>query len=47
MYMKIHEIFYVMDRRDRNFGVDFQLLFFLFCLSLKSLDSPDIFNYRC
>ena len=34
----------VTDGRDRNFGVDFLLLFSHFYL--KSLDSPNIFNYR-
>ena len=35
----------VMDGRNRNVGVDFLFLFVLFYL--KSLDSPDIFKYRC
>ena len=43
MYIIIHEMFNVMDRRDRNFGVDFLLLFSHF--DLKSFDSPNIFNY--
>ena len=34
----------VTDGRDRNFGVDFLLLFSNFYL--KSLDLPDVFNYR-
>ena len=36
---------YITDWCDRNFGVDF--LFFFFDFYLKSLDSPNIFNYRC
>ena len=43
MYIIIHEMFNVMDGRDRNFGVDFLLLFSHF--DLKSFDSPNIFNY--
>ena len=44
IYMRIYEMFNVTDGRDRYFGVDFQLLFSHFYL--KSLDSPNIFNYR-
>ena len=45
IYMRIHEMFNVTDGRDINFGVDFLLLFVHFYL--KSLNSPNIFNYRC
>ena len=38
-------MFHVTDESDRNFGVDFLFLFFDFFL--KSLDLPNIFNYRC
>ena len=44
-YMKIHEMFNVMDGRDKNLGVDFLWLFFNFYL--KTMDSLNIFNYRC
>ena len=45
IYMIIYKMFNLTDGRDRNFGVDFLLLF---ChLYLKNLDSPNIFNYRC
>ena len=43
--LRIQEKFNVTDGRDRNFGVDF--LFFFFDFFLKSLDLPNIFNYRC
>ena len=44
IYMRIHEMFNVTDRRDTNFGVDFLSLFF-HCY-LKSWDSPNIlFKY--
>ena len=45
IYIRIHEMFNVTDGRDKNVGVEFLLLFFHF--NLKSLDSPNIFNYRC
>ena len=35
----------ITDGRNRNFGVDFLFLFSDFYL--KSVDSPNIFNYRC
>ena len=45
IFMRIQEIFNITDGRDRNFGVDYPFLFFYFFQ--KSLDSPNIFNYRC
>ena len=44
IYMRIQVMYNVTDGRDRNFGVDFLLLFSNFYL--KSLDLPDVFNYR-
>ena len=38
-------MFTVSDGRNINFGVDFPFLFFDFLL--KSLDLPNIFNFRC
>ena len=45
IFMRIQEMFNVSDGRDRNFGVDFLLLFVDFYL--KSSGSRTIFNYRC
>ena len=45
IYMGIHEMFNIADGCNIIFGVDFLLFFFHFYL--KSLDSPNIFNYRC
>ena len=42
--MIIQEMFNVKEGRDRNFGVD--LLFLFFDFFFKSLDLPNIFNYR-
>ena len=44
IYLRICEMFNVKDERDRNFGVDFLLLFCHYYL--KCTDSPNIFNYR-
>ena len=41
--MRIYEIFNVMDRQDRKFGVDFHLVFFR---HLYSLGLPNTVNYR-
>ena len=38
-------MFNVTVRQDRNLGVDFLILFCYFYL--KSLDSPNTFNYQC
>ena len=40
-------MFSVMDEWDKNFAIDFLLLFCYFYMYLNSLDSPNIFNYRC
>ena len=44
--MWIHEMFNVMDERDRNFGVDLLFLFSHFYLkNLDSRHSPNVFIY--